>query len=217
MIPIAIRTTLTGAIMMPEHPVALDALLLAAYAQRENLPPMDCRDGSTIAIPKDAVPVQRSGCGRFYLSSVAQYEVEQYERKYLNKRFPLAEAQWLGDSSVKRVNLSAGKTKAYRIPQQMVHLVGDTMMWFAIGDEDKVRSLLDGVQYLGKKRSVGLGRVHTWTVEACEPWEGFPVLQEGRPLRSLPIDWPGLREHRIERRVLTPPYYERWRAEPCAV
>jgi hypothetical protein len=40
---------------------------------------------------------------------------------------------------------------------------------------------------------------------------------EGRPLRALPLDWPGLGEHRVEYSVLEPPYWERWREEPCAV
>jgi CRISPR type IV-associated protein Csf3 len=204
--------------MMPEHPVALDALLMAAWATREDLPPLDLRDGATIAIPDDAVPLARSACGRIYLASVAQFEAEEHERRWLNRRFPMAEAQMLGGASMRRVNASAGLTKGSRIPQGVVHLRGDVMIWYALGKADAVRQLLEPVQYVGKKRSVGLGRVVRWDVHECEPWDGFPVLDcEGRPLRSLPLDWPGLGAHCVEERVLTPPYWERWRAEACAV
>lgn len=203
--------------MLPEHPIALDALLMAAWATREDLGPLSFRDGDTVGIPKDAVPLRRSACGRIYLASVGQQETEQHERRFLNRRFPIAEAQAMGGPKMKRINVSAGTTKGYRIPMQMTHLRNDSMLWYAIGDVDRVRELVTTIGYLGKKRSVGLGRVASWTVEACEAWEGFPVLLDGRPLRALPRDWPGLGEHRIERRVLTPPYYERWRAEECAV
>jgi len=190
---------------------------MAAWATRENLPPISFRDGEDRAIPKDAVPIMRSGCGRIYLASEGLYEVEAHERRFLNRRFPTAEAQSLGGPSMKRINVSAGATKGYRIPMQQLHLKNDAMVWYAMGDVAGVRDLVTLVGYLGKKRSVGLGRVASWSVEAIEPWEGFPVLQEGRPLRSLPLDWPGLGEHRVEARVLTPPYFERWREQECAV
>lgn len=215
--PIVVRASLAAAAMLPEHPIALDALLMAAYAARENLPPLSVRDGEEISIPKQAVPLQRSACGRIYLASTCLYDAEEHERRFLNKRFPVGEAQSMGDPKLKRINLSAGLTKGYRIPMSMTHVKDDAMIWYALGDADAVRDLVSTVGYLGKKRSVGLGRVREWRVEPCEPWEGFPVLLEGRPLRSLPLDWPGLGEHRIERRVLAPPYWERWRAEECAV
>lgn len=218
MTPIIVRATLAGAVMMPEHPVALDALLMAAWASRNDLPPLGMRDGDSVAIPDDAIPIARSLCGRLYLASVAQYEPEEYERRFLTRRFPMAEAQALGGPSMKRAHPSQGLTKGSRIPQSMTHLRGDAMVWYALGKLDAVRQLLEPVQYVGKKRSVGLGRVVRWDVHECEPWNGFPVIDiDGRPLRSLPLDWPGLGAHRVEDRVLAPPYWERWRAEACAV
>ena len=91
------------------------------------------------------------------------------------------------------------------------------MTWFALGDRNGVEALLTWVHYLGKKRSVGLGKVLAWHVVDVEPWPGFPVLRDGAPLRALPLDWPGLGEHRRDFRVLAPPYWERWREEECAV
>lgn len=215
--PLVVRAHLRGAIMLPEYPIALDALLMAAWARRENLPPLDCRDGAEIAIPKEAVPLLRSACGRIYLASEGQYEVEERERRHLVQRFPLDEAQALGGPKIRSIKLSEGRTKHHRSPYEVVHLVGDAMVWFAIGDLDGVRDLVEIIGHLGKKRSVGTGRVRSWSVEPIEPWEGFPVLRDGRPLRSLPLDWPGLGEHRVEWRVLAPPYWERFREEACAV
>jgi len=210
MTPIVVRATVANAVALPGHAVALDALLMAAVATRDDLPPLGFRDKQEIAIPlaKDR---------EIYLASLGLFEREAYERRFLTKRFPIAEAQAFGDPKLKRVNMSAGLCKNYRIPTETIHLRDDTMTWFAIGDLDGVRDLLSWVHYLGKKRSVGLGRVQQWVVEECEPWDGFPVLRNGRPLRPLPLDWPGLKEYRIEHRVLSPPYWERWREAECAV
>ena len=214
---IVVRAKLAGAVMLPEHPIALDALLMASWAMRENLEPLAFRDNEAAVMPSDVIPISRSACGRIYLASVSQQEPEQFERRFLNRRFPIAEAQSMGGPTMKRINPSAGTTKGYRIPTQMTHLCDDTMLWYAVGDEDRVRDLVSTVGYVGKKRSVGLGRIASWSVGPIDPWEGFPVLLDGKPLRALPRDWPGLGDHRVERRVLTPPYYERWRSEECAV
>lgn len=215
MTPVCVRATLTGAIMLPEHSIALDALLMAAWAKRENLPPVSIEAGG---IPDEVVPLQRSPCGRIFLASVGQFEPEAYERRFLNKRFPIAEAQALGSPKFRRVNLSSGLTKGYRIPLSTMHVRHDVMLWYAIGDRGRIDELLGLVGYLGKKRSVGIGRIREWMVTECEAWEGFPVLDaQGRPLRPLPLDWPHLGAHATKRCVLTPPYWERWRAEECAV
>jgi hypothetical protein len=210
MVPIAVRATVASAVALPGYAIALDSLLMAAVATRDDLPPLGFREKVEFAIP---LAKERG----IYLASLGLFEHEAYERRFLTKRFPLAEAQAFGDAKLKRVNMSAGLCKNYRIPMETIHLHNDAMTWFAIGDLDVVRDLLSWVHYLGKKRSVGLGRVQQWVVEECEQWDGFPVLRDGRPLRPLPLDWPGLKEYRVERRVLSPPYWERWRDEPCAV
>jgi CRISPR type IV-associated protein Csf3 len=130
----------------------------------------------------------------------------------------MLEAQMLGGPKVRSINIKGGPSKSYRIPMQMAHLRRDEMLWYCVGDEASVRDLVELVSYLGKKRSVGLGRVRRWTVSPIEAWEGFPVLdRERRPLRPLPLDWPGLGEHRVEMMTLAPPYWQRWREEECAV
>jgi hypothetical protein len=59
--------------------------------------------------------------------------------------------------------------------------------------------------------------VAEWSVDACEPWgDGFPVVRDGRALRTLPADWPGLVDPVLRYRVLSPPYWEHTREEVCA-
>lgn len=205
MTPLRVTAHLAGDICLPNGPPALDSLLVYAEALRQELPPPatidDCTD-----LP---IPVERSACGRYYLASFGHFEAECHSSDFTNRRFPIAEAQLLAGPKLRRIQLSGGPSKSYRLPRVRTHLVGDRMDWWAIGDVDGVRGLLDLVSYLAKRRGVGLGRVRRWEVEPCASWgEGFPILRDGYPTRTLPIDVPGVRED-AERAYATvaPPYW----------
>lgn len=193
----------------------LDSLLMAAVATRDGLEPLPPGTTEPSSI---IIPLSRSECGRIYLCSQGLSQDDVHERRWKQQRFPLPEAQWLG-SGLKRVNTASGPSRSYRIPVDTVHVDGDEIRWYAIGDPIRVQELLDGwVGYIGHKRSVGLGKVRRWTVEPCDTWPGFPVLRDGEPLRSLPVDWPGLSNSAEQSmRCLLPPYWRRTMEEPCAV
>lgn len=205
MTPIRVEARLTGGICLPGGPIALDALLMWAESQRRALPPPASASDCT----EMEIPLAKSACGRVWLASFGAYEIDEREVDWTNRRFPLPEAQEMGDKSMRRVMLSAGPSKSYRLPRERLHLVDDRIAWWAVGDADAVRDLLGEVSYLGKRRAVGLGKVLGWTVELCEAWDGFPVLRDGHPLRSLPLDWPGVSSE-AERAyaVLRPPYWD---------
>lgn len=214
MTPLRVEARLQCAICLPNGPIALDALLMFAAAQRDGLPP----PASAADIVPIEIPIEtRDG---IHLASVGVYEVEAREASFTNRRFPLAEAQQLAGPSLKRVAITAGPAKSYRLPREHLHLVEDRITWWAIGDVAGVRALLvDWIHYLGKRRAVGLGKVCAWVVEPCASWgEGFPVVRDGRPLRTLPATWPGLAEGtETAYAVPTPPYWDHGRRELCAV
>lgn len=212
MTPLVVTARLAGQIAMPDGPLALDGILAAAVAMRDGLPP----PAPGAILPID-IPVLRAPSGRFHLASFAQFTWEIYERRFVNRRFPTAEAQYLGGPKLKRINISTGPAKSYRIPMEVGHLMGDQLTWWCIGDEVEVRALLALVSHLGKRRAVGLGRVCRWTVDRCETWDGFPVVANGKPLRTLPLDWPGLDGASQAYRTLTYPYWLRANEELCAV
>lgn len=213
MTPLHIEAVIDSAIALPGGPLALDALLAWAVATRLCLPPPSV--GGLVPIE---IPVARESAGRFHLCSFSVSAVECYERRWVNRRFPLTEAQDLGNEKLKRIQITAGPCKSYRLPMETQRLIDDRLDWWCIGDEAEVRDLLGMVGYLGKKRSVGLGRVKQWTVEPCEPWgDGFPVVRDGRALRTLPADWPGIEEPDVRLRCITFPYWRHEAEELCAV
>lgn len=190
---------------MPDGCINLDALLAWAVAMRDELPPI--LDETTI-FPIE-IPVQREPGGRFHLASASISEGwSQMEKRYLNRRFPWDLAVHLTD--MKRVKLDAGAQKSFRIPIESGRLAGMRLMWFLVGDRDGVSSLLALVSHLGKRRGVGYGKVARWEVEPCEPWgDGFPVVLDGKPLRPLPLDWPGLVNPGVREGNLSFPFWRR--------
>ena len=222
MIPLRVTATLETAIANPLRPPALDGLL--AYVQAvyvEGREPADPRL-PTPPVSLDGV-LERSACGRYYLASFALCEVEQWERgRYVNRRFPLGEAQSVGAREGKErlgtLSLQGGPCKSFRIPLEIAHLKGDEILWYAVGNADEVRSRLAWVTHLGKRRGVGLGRVARWTVAPCASWgEGFPVIRDGRPTRNLPHDAMDAEAAQAHEGYgcVTFPYFERDREELC--
>lgn len=210
--PLQVTATLGGAIALPNFPLALDALLAWAVCAGEGmLAPVD-------GIRPVHIPVALAPGGRFHLASFSLAAWEGFENRWVNRRFPLPEAQNMGAPSLKRILLSGGPCKSFRLPLETGHLRDDRLTWYCRGDRARVAELLQRVTHLGKRRGVGYGQVLRWEVAGCETWPGFPVVREGRPLRPLPPDWPGLAaDVAREWRGLTYPYWVRAAEVECAV
>lgn len=212
--PLHIVCRIDGPASLGHHGLALDSLLGSVLAQRAGLiPPGPGEEPADLDIP-----IEMSSCGRLYLASFSIFEIERYEMRWTNQRFPLTEAQTMGAPKLRRVNMRAGPSKTKRAPRELAHLRDGRLDWFAIGDCDRVAALLAEVGHIGGRRGIGGGVVREWSVEIIvAPWSpGFPVVLDGRPLRPLPADWPGIDAQKSvrSRGVLTPPYWwERSRRE----
>lgn len=212
MIPLQITAYLAGHVMLES--IALDALLAAVVAKKTGIPPI-CVAGKV----EIEIPIQKEPGGRFHLCSFGQFQKElgSHETRYTNRRFPAEMAARYGTEKQRSINVAAGLTKTYRIPRQISHLESDRIDFFAVGDLKEIEALLLWIQFVGKQRGVGNGKIKSWSVQGSKTWEGFPVLKDGRPLRPLPPDYPGLLDHELAYRVLTYPYWERNREELCAI
>lgn len=216
--PLRITARLMGPIVVSDPPVHLDALLTMAVAKREGRPPV-CAPIDVLRAMRESpidLPLARSACGRFYLATRMLGETESHQLRYVQRRFPVS--QVIARGSAKRLARSAGEHKDFRSAIQVAHVTEPT--WYAVGDADAVRGMLGWITGLGRRRAVGHGAVISWTVEPCESWgAGFPVLDvEGRPLRNVPLDVPGLAEN-VEVRIgrVAPPYWLQVDEEEIAV
>lgn len=216
--PLQVDAILSGPVSF-DRPIALDALLGFAIVDREGIAPAIREDAIVDLSPWLDRVLERSACGRLYLASAGVVSVEARELRYIHRRFPVDVAQQPTGREMRRLHLSAGPAKSYRIPYERMHLVGDCVTWWCVGERDGIADLLASITHLGRKRAVGNGRVASWSVEPCDAWaDGFPVAHEGRPLRNLPADWPGLAPT-TERQwaTLMPPYWRRSAEVECCV
>lgn len=101
-------------------------------------------------------------------------------------------------------------TKSYRLPLRS--RIVPVVSWFAMGDRRELLHVLRRCTSLGKKVSIGKGRVAEWTVERIEhDYSWFAPSEYGLVLmRSLPIGpWlpDGLIGARHDYRSCVPPYW----------
>ena len=209
--PLHVTARLLTAIALPGGPLALDALLAAAVCRRDDIPPPP-------PVRPIEIPVEREPGGRFHLATFSLGAAARYDHRWVNRRFPIEIAQTpLGSLRIRRVHISGGPAKSYRIPLETIHLEARRLDWYAVGERREIEELLAISRYIGKRRAVGLGRVERWEVEPCEPWPGFPLVRDGRALRPLPPDWPGLVEPVMEYRTISYPYWDATARVLCAV
>lgn len=211
--PLEVTAKLAGAICL-HQPLHLDAVVAYAVVLRDELPvALTAEDIQPVEIP-----IQREPHGRFHLCSAGSFDVERSELRYTNRRPPIEQYQTLAGPKLRRCKIKLGANKMYRIPRYLDHVENDTITWFCVGDLVQLRELLQVVHHLGKRRGVGWGKVQQWTVTDAESWgDGFPIVNDGAPLRNLPHDWPGLLNPATAIVNLTYPYWVRATEELCAV
>jgi hypothetical protein len=78
---------------------------------------------------------------------------------------------------------STGHLKNYDLP--ILHRTVSEINWFAVGDADRVLSLLSQCTSLGKKSAAGLGQVEGWAVEEIE--HDYSLTCDGQLMRPIPV------------------------------
>jgi hypothetical protein len=215
--PLMVVAELDGDIILPRMTPALDGLLAYAVAQEHQLPPIEVQGDEA---PTIEVPLARSPCGRYHQASFGIGRVNKSTLQYYHRKWPIEVSQALSSEKTKGIDVAAGRNKSYRLPVERAHLVSDRLWWFAVGHVAEVRNLLTWVTRIGKKRSMGAGKVTAWRVEPVEAWGvGFPVVSpEGEALRPLPSSDPRLVPPMTEGfAVLTYPYHQAWREQWLAL
>lgn len=213
--PLRVTAIVPGKIAMPEGYILLDAILAAAVAARDGLPPME---EERVEIE---IPLAREPGGRFHLASASRGERSLSRREFTTKRFPEEALYRHGVEA--RVDTALASTKNLRIPREAFYLKDAALMWWCCGDLAQIEELLGWVHYLGKLRGSGYGIVTRWHVEelglpsSAGCWSGFPLVRDGKALRPLPLDWVDVTTEEPPRcySPLTYPYWETGRAVEC--
>jgi len=118
----------------------------------------------------------------------------------------------------KRIMTQAGPYKSHRIPLRII--MCSSLSWFVMGNGDEIKPLLDGLHFIGKRYSHGLGQVVKWEIK--EAPENKSVLHDGRLMRNIPFD------RNVKEQIasdswyeaelaIRPPYWHQSRVRKCMV
>jgi hypothetical protein len=148
-------------------------------------------DRSLPAPPQDeiAIPLLRERLGPWSVARCSDpiYGVCSAEYvEHVTKRIAAEEAELLHPDRRVVISTTNSWTKSYRLPLRMRRI--DCVYWFALAERRALLKTLRRVDYLGKKRSVGNGRVASWEATAVEedhswfaPSPAGPVLMATLP------------------------------------
>ena len=93
-------------------------------------------------------------------------------------------------------------------------LTAPTVTWYAEGDAERIGQLLAPVQFIGKRRAAGFGRVAQWQIEA-DDLDGIhgPF---GEPLRPVPVAlFKGDKSHPVVDAAWRPAYWNPLHRTAC--
>lgn len=102
---------------------------------------------------------------------------------YVNRRFTAERSMYL-NPKIKRISVSGGRFRGYRIP--LARIYTPVVEWYVIGDSVQIETLLNEIQFIGKKHQRGCGEVLRWKIQKSDI---NPILNDGRLMRSVPADW----------------------------
>ncbi len=124
----------------------------------------------------------------FYACSWAVFNPVKENMKYRHRRFDSYYAETyadLGKRKSGKVIVAGGTFKTRRIPYIIIST--DKIVWFCVGDIQRIEKLLNSIEYIGSSRATGYGRVGKWLVQPCaEDWSVYGP--DGCLMRAIPSD-----------------------------
>lgn len=193
---------------LANDPPQLDGLLV--YAQSRN---HDC-DRSRPAPPqeKGRIPLAREWIGEWLIyhasSPIVGYANESTD--YYHRQFPVNKSDLLRPDRQLVIATGNSWTKSYRLPLRARSV--DRVRWFVLGVGSPLRRVLKTIRAIGKKTSIGYGRVREWTVEPVDhDYSWFVPLSGGQRVLMRPLPLSLMAEDVIGARrdfgACVPPYW----------
>jgi CRISPR type IV-associated protein Csf3 len=150
----------------------------------------------------------------YYACSWAQPQPwwTQEGQDYWNKRFDSSFADLVNFNKRRgKVAIAQGPYKAYHMP--IFYRVAEKIIWYCIGDRERITELLLTVTHIGKKRSQGWGRVMQWDI--IEITDNWSTHKDGHLTRGIPV-FDASQPCDLMYYGLRPPYYSKWNQLPIA-
>jgi len=110
-----------------------------------------------------------------------------------------------------KYNGGSGNFKNFLIWNELM-IVPD-IYFYIRGDKEKIEEILKSVAFIGKKASIGYGKVKSFEIEVIDEDKGFK-LDNSTPSKPLPLDF-NLSCNKVAYWDKKPPYWDKTRLEPC--
>lgn len=146
-----------------------------------------CPDSSKIAIPM--LRINAAGWGIAACTSPIMSEPLNDCHEHVAKRIGVEHSLLLAEDERRVVTTTNSWTKSYRLPLRVRRV--EKVVWLCIGNRREILSSLKLVPAIGKKISIGYGRVARWEIERLdyEPLRWWPWFIDGVLMRPLPLAW----------------------------
>lgn len=180
----------------------------------------DALDDLFYVMPTDEVvdtsylnlPLKKTG--DVYHASVGQLNNPRIYKDTIYKRFTDREAYKLSDKARKgRVKINQGHFKDFMINLPLI--VTDKITFYCNGDKKELERLLPHLSHVGKKTSIGGGRVRN--IQISEENEDYSFFKDGELMRTFPTSFniPIFEGLTIQRQPYKPPYWDKSNVEMC--
>lgn len=202
----------------------LDALMECDFAARAGKAHCVHRGSDCPAVGSISMPLCLGEIGghKIYRSSSPILSDTRHERhEFFARRFGVEFSSLLHEKEQTQIAVGNSDYKSYRLPLQVRSV--DRVAWFCVSDGAEMRRWCKRIKSIGKKRSIGYGKVSRWIVTTIEhdyswiAWSGTGmVLMRPMPLNKQTKTYQGALQSFA---ACQPPYWHPQRymeiVEPC--
>jgi len=177
--PLVVAAELVTPIIHAERGLTHLDSILAFAVMTAHPAPSNFDDAATFPLPLKMAWISDEGLPLWACSPLMALSEPHEFREYWHKRYPSHRAEFGHKLSA---NSRAGRYKEYRTPV-VASQVGK-LHALSIGHAEEIEKLLSVVTHIGKKGSMGYGRVAKWSVTPADH-----SLDDVLSLRTVPVEY----------------------------
>lgn len=174
-----------------DYSPAFDSLLLWLLLEELNLlspNPTSEQVKNTQEIVDKKMPLLKAEInGEWYWATsspcyrILNEQIDRYRKRW-NPGVDSPEPNWKKRKA--KWSSSEGAEKNYDLPLYL--RTASMIVWYAVGDRDKIQTLLNNCKGIGKKRAYGYGQVISWDVVSID--SDYHLWREDKLMRSVPLN-----------------------------
>jgi len=190
--------------------IHFDALLAHLTLRRKDPLGYRCLPSKKVVKSCGDTPLPLKKHHSIYHASISFFDTSDAYTTTIYKRFC---ERYLNLRKIKkkRIDKSRGLFKDYMI--SLVYIPARKVTFYACGNADEIKTLLQGLPALGKKTAIGYGFVKSFEIKEID--KDYSIIKDGKAMRAIPIKF--LRSASdIARLAYKAPYWASENTDLCA-